>query len=429
MILDHFLEDVPHYRLLHLHHFLGLLDGRALPGLLQPVIDERLEQFERHLLRQSALVQLQLRTDHDHRAARIVDALAQQVLPETALLALQSVGERLERAVVGAPQHAAAAAIVKQRVHCFLQHALLVAHNYFRRVQVHQLLQPVVAVDHAAIEIVQVRCGKAAAVQRHQGAQLWGNDRQHVENHPLRLVARLAECLDHLQALGKLDLLLRRGLRLHPLAQFYSQVVNAYALEQFLDGFSAHHGLEARGPELLIEFAEFGLVLDDLALAHRRVARIDHNIGLEVENAFQVTQRNVQQVADARRQALEEPHMRARRRQLNVAHALAAHFAHRYFHAALVADHAAVLHALVLAAQALPVRHRSENARAEQAVALRLEGAVVDGLRLGYFAVRPAADLFRAGQHDADGVEVGNGARKLKRVRTEQGDPPWRVLL
>ena len=138
------------------------------------------------------------------------------------------------------------------------------------------------------------------------------------------------------------------------------------------------------------------LVLDDLALAHRRVAGIDHDIRLEVENALQVAQRNIEQVADARGQALEEPHMRTGRRQLDVAHALAAHLADRHFHAALVADHAAVLHALVLAAQALPVGYRAKDAGAEQAVALRLEGAVVDGFRLGDFAVRPAADLLRA---------------------------------
>ena len=55
--------------------------------------------------------------------------------------------------------------------------------------------------------------------------------------------------------------------------------------------------------------------------------------------------------------------------------------------AALVADDAAVLHALVLAAEALPVGDRAEDLRAEEAVALRLEGAVVDRLRLGDFAV------------------------------------------
>ena len=36
--------------------------------------DERLEQLERHQLRQAALMQLEGRTDHDHGAARVVDA-------------------------------------------------------------------------------------------------------------------------------------------------------------------------------------------------------------------------------------------------------------------------------------------------------------------------------------------------------------------
>ena len=50
---------------------------------------------------------------------------------------------------------------------------------------------------------------------------------------------------------------------------------------------------------------------------------------------------------------------------------------------------AAVADALVLAAVALPVLDRAEDPLAEQAVLLRLERAVVDGLRLGHLAVRP----------------------------------------
>ena len=73
----------------------------------------------------------------------------------------------------------------------------------------------------------------------------------------------------------------------------------------------------------------------------------------------------------------------------DVAQPLAAHLGLRDFDAALVADHAAVLHALVLAAEALPVGDRAEDLRAEQPVALRLEGPVVDRLRLGHLAVRP----------------------------------------
>src|SRR5438105_1154666 len=80
-----------------------------------------------------------------------------------------------------------------------------------------------------------------------------------------------------------------------------------------------------------------------------------------------------------------------------------------------------MLHALVLAAEAFPIRHWPEDAGAKQAIALRLERAVIDGLRLGYFTVRPAADFFRRGQADTDGIKVGQLVAKIKRARTVQG--------
>ena len=126
--------------------------------------------------------------------------------------------------------------------------------------------KPVVAVDDAAVEIIQIRGGKAAAVQRNQGAQLRRNDRDHVQDHPVRFVAALAEGFDHLQPLGVLQALLQRGLGLHLLAQLGRERLHVHALEQFLDRFRAHHGLEAGGPVLLVEFAELGFVLDDFAL-------------------------------------------------------------------------------------------------------------------------------------------------------------------
>ena len=225
MVFNDLFQDVPNDRFLLLDHFFGLLDGGAVPGLFQPVIDERLEQFQSHLLRQTALVQLEFGTDHDHGTSRVVDALAQQVLTEASLLAFERVGQRLQRTVVRATQHAATASVIEQRVHRFLQHALFVAHDDFRSVQVHQLLQPVVAVDDAAIQIVQIGGGKTAAVQWNQGTQLRRNDRDDIQNHPVRFVAALAECLDNFQALGILEPLLQRALMLHLLAQFDRQAL------------------------------------------------------------------------------------------------------------------------------------------------------------------------------------------------------------
>src|SRR6266550_5253905 len=111
-------------------------------------------------------MELELGADDDDRAAGVVDTLAEEVLAEAPLLAFQRVAERLQRAVVRALQHAAAAAVVEERVDRFLQHPLFVAHDDVGRAELEELLETVVAVDDAAVEIVQVGGREAAAVER-----------------------------------------------------------------------------------------------------------------------------------------------------------------------------------------------------------------------------------------------------------------------
>src|SRR5438876_56006 len=113
---------------------------------------------------ESALMQFQLRTDDDHRTSRVVDALAEQVLPEASAFALDHVGERLQRPLVRAGHRLAAAAVVEQAIDGFLQHPLFVADNNVGRLQLEQPLQPVVAVDHAAIQVIQIRRRETAAI-------------------------------------------------------------------------------------------------------------------------------------------------------------------------------------------------------------------------------------------------------------------------
>ena len=147
------------------------------------------------------------------RAGRVIDALAEQVLAEAALLALDHVGQRLERAVAGAEHRPLAAVVVEQRVHRLLQHPLLVADDDLGRVEIHQLLEPVVAVDDAAIEIVQVAGGEVAAVEQHERPQVRRDDRDALQHHPLGLVlraaqARIAQRFDHLEPLDEVAQLL-----------------------------------------------------------------------------------------------------------------------------------------------------------------------------------------------------------------------------
>ena len=403
MLADHLVEDVPHLGTLLLHHLLGALDGGDEAALLELVVDEGLEQLERHLLRQAALVQAQLGADDDDRAAGVVDALAEQVLAEAAALALEHVGQRLERALVRAGDGAAAAAVVAQRVDGLLQHALLVADDDVRRVELGQPLQAVVAVDDAAVEVVEVRGREAAAVERHQRPQIGRDDRDALEDHPLRPIARVAERGHDLEAARHLLALGLAGRRLHLAAQLVRQLLDVEVLEQAADRRGAHLGLEGVA-ELLTRLAILRLA-EQLLVLQGRLARIGDDVRLEIENLLELLQGRVEQGADPARQALEEPDVGDRRRQLDVAHALAADLGLDDLDAALLADDAAVPHALVLAAVALVVLRRAEDLGAEQAVALRLEGAVVDRLRLADLAVRPRPDLLRRGQRDAQRVE------------------------
>ena len=406
MLADHLFEDIPNFRLFLFNQLLGLLDGLRKALRFQPRIDERLEEFERHLLRQPALMQLEFGTDHDHRTARIIHALAEQVLAEAALLAFQHVGERFQRALVGAGDDAAAAAIVEQRIDGFLQHALFVAHDDVRRFQLDQALEAIVAVDDAAIEIVQIARRKAAAIQRHQRAQFrrdHGNDGQ---DHPFRAIAGIDEGFDHLQALDELLRLFAAVAAGDFHAQIGCEFLEIDGLQQRADGFRADHGGEAVLAVIVLRLIIF-VFREKLAVLERGQARLDHHVVLEIKNALQILQRHVEHEADAAGQRFQEPDVRHRRGQFDMAHAVAAHFLDRDFDAALFADDALVLHALVLAAQAFVILHRPEDARAEQSVALRLEGAIIDRLRLFDFAVAPAQDLIGRGQRNTNPVEGG----------------------
>src|SRR5688500_7681198 len=80
--------------------------------------------------------------------------------------------ERLERTLVGTGDGLAATAVVEERVDGFLEHPPLVADDDLGSVELDQALQPVIAVDDAAVEVVEVRCREAAAVEGDERAEI-----------------------------------------------------------------------------------------------------------------------------------------------------------------------------------------------------------------------------------------------------------------
>ena len=188
VLLDDVFQHFPHLGAPTLDHPLGRLDVLSQFLVHQALHDEGLEQLQGHDLGQTTLVELEVGTHHDDRTAGVVHPLAQQVLTEPALLALEHVGEGLERAVSRSGDRAAPAAVVEQGVDGLLEHALLVVHDDLGGAEIEEALEPVVPVDDPAVQVVQVGGGEAATVELDHGAQLGRDHRHHVEDHGPRVV-------------------------------------------------------------------------------------------------------------------------------------------------------------------------------------------------------------------------------------------------
>ena len=164
-----------------------------------------------------------------------------------------------------------------------------------------------------------------------------------------------------------------------------------FGLDLFLDRANAFAGT---GLDLLA--LALGFFVQALQrFGARFFVHVGDDVLREVQHPIEIAARNVQQHAQVGWHAAGIPHMRHRRGQFDVAHALAADGGAGDFHAALVANDAAIAHILVLAAIALPVFRRPEDRLAKQAVFLRPQPAIVDRLRLRHFAIRPRSNLIR----------------------------------
>jgi len=89
----HLFQNVPNLFHLFFHHLPSTLDSGNIAFALQLVVDKRFEQLERHLLRDAALVQTEMRPNDNYRTSRVIDTLAKKILAEAALLSLEHVRE------------------------------------------------------------------------------------------------------------------------------------------------------------------------------------------------------------------------------------------------------------------------------------------------------------------------------------------------
>ena len=412
---DHFFQNIPNFRHFLLDQFFRRFHGSGEALHFQFVENKRLKQLQRHFLRQTALVQTQVRTYGNHRTAGIVDTFTQQVLAEAATLTFDHIGQRFERTLVGTGHRFTTAAVVQQRIHCLLQHAFFVAHNDVGRVQFQQAFQAVVTVDDAAVQVVQIGSGETAAVQRYQRTQIRRQYRQHVHNHPLEFHAAALEGFQYFQTLGDFfDFGVRTG-RFEFLVQNLDFGRYIQIAQQLTDAFGTHFGVEIIAVLFkLVVVVFFG---QQLAALQRRHAGIGDHKGFEIQYTLNVAQGHVQYHTQAGRKRFQKPDVCNRSGQFDVAHALAANLGKGNFHAAFFTSNAFEFQAFVFTAQTFVVFNRAEDFRAEQAVALWLEGTVVDGFRLFHFAVRPRPDGFGRSDADFNGIKFFFHTRRLQGVK------------
>ena len=304
---------------------------------------------------------------------------------------------RLERPVVAAQHRPAAPAVVQQRIHRLLEHSLLVADDDFRRVEVDQLLETVVPVDDAPVEVVQIARGEVVPLQQDQRPQIRRNHRDRLQDHPFRLVVAVLDLVDGLEPLGQvLDLLLAVGLG-DGLAQVARRGRPGPGSPAATLIASAPMAALNELPYLVLA-SRYSSSLSSWPAFRPACARIGDHVILEIDDLLEVRALHPQDRAQPVGDRLEEPDVQHRRGQIDVAHALAPHPAVGHLDAATVADDPLELRALVLAARAFPVALRSEDPLAEQTVLFRPIGPVVDRLGLADLAKGPAPNVIRAGQ-------------------------------
>ena len=98
-VLDNRFESVPDGSFGSFDHFLRgfyILDYSEFGKSLHY---ERLEKFESHFFRKTALIYLQFGSDDDNGTSGVVDTFTEKVLSETSLLAFENFGKRFERSV------------------------------------------------------------------------------------------------------------------------------------------------------------------------------------------------------------------------------------------------------------------------------------------------------------------------------------------
>ncbi len=419
MFFDDTFEDVPHFGARTFHHAFGVFAMVSFLELHKTFDDEGLEEFECHFLWQTALIELEFWANDDNRTTRVVNTFAKQVLTETTLLTAKEIRERLERTVARTRHRTTATAVINEGIDRFLKHALFVANDDIRRTELKQTFEAVVTVDHATIQIIQVTCCKATAIKLHHGAKVWWDDGNNVHDHPFGAIVGGAEGFHHFQTFHRTGTFLTFGFAIAFLFDQFSNIffelladgIQIHLGEDFFERFCTHSCTEATTTAIALHLAIFRIGDEFMQFepCFGCIAGIEHDEIGEIQHLFKRSWADIKEHAHTARNALEIPDMTHRCGQLDVTHALTAHFGTGHLHTTFVTNFVLVFEfdTFIFTAVTFPVLLRSKNALTEKAITFRLQCAVVDGFGFGHFAKAPFKNLLRRCHADTNSIQIG----------------------
>ena len=125
-----------------------------------------------------------------------------------------------------------------------MKHPFFISDDDLWSVQILKSLETIVPVDHASIQIVEIRCSETTAIERNERTEIRRNDGNDFHHHPLRAVSAVTEGFDDLQPFGVLTSLRFGGGVAHQRTKFVTQGFNVQLSENVTDDLATHANIE-----------------------------------------------------------------------------------------------------------------------------------------------------------------------------------------
>ena len=308
-------------------------------------------------------------------------------------------GQRFKVAVAAAGDRFAPSAVIDKSVDGFLEHTFFVVNDGVGRAEFFQMFQTIVTVDNASVKVVKVARCETSAVKLNHRAKFGRENGDNVQNHPFGAVAADAERFHDFKTFYRAQSFLSDGIR-DDVFQNFAFLIEVDFDKKFFYSLRTHSDAESLAAVFFAKFAIFTVGKDLFFVDFGDFARIENDMGYEVQNLFKLLRGNIRHKADTRRNAAEIPDVRYGRRKFDMSHTFATDFRFRYFDAALFADDALVTDAFIFAAVAFPVFRGPEDFLAEKSAGLGFLCSVIYRFGFKNLAVRPFPDFFRAGNTD-----------------------------